>query len=59
MDVESRLCLPVGEGGEKGVDREFGVSRYKLLQSEWIGNGVLLRSIGNCVQSLGLLHDGR
>ena len=30
------------------MDEEFGVSRYKLLHSEWISNEVLLYSTGTC-----------
>ena len=29
-------------GGGSGVDREFGVSRCKLLHLEWISNEILL-----------------
>ena len=47
-----------GEGGS-GMDREFGVSRCKLLHLEWIDNKVLLYSTGNYSQSLGIEHDGR
>ena len=35
-----------------GMNWEFGVSRCKLLHSEWISNKVILYSIGNYVQSL-------
>ena len=30
----------VCKGGEKGMDGEFGVGRYKLLHLEWINNRV-------------------
>ena len=46
-------------GGERGIDREFGVSRYKLLYLEWIGNEVLLYSTGNYIQSLQIEHNER
>ena len=46
------------EGRGSGMEGEFGVGRGKLLH-EWISNEVLLYSTGNCVQSLGLEHDGR
>ena len=52
------LLLAGVEGGS-GMGGEFGVGRYKLLHLKWISNGVLLRSTGNHVQSLGLEHDGR
>ena len=41
------------------MDWEFGISRCKLLHFEWISNEVLLYSIGNYIQSLGLEHDRR
>ena len=43
MDMESRLVF--ARGVEKGMDREFGVGRYKLLPLERMGNGVLLYSM--------------
>ena len=46
-------------GGWSGMDREFGVSRCKLLYLEWIDNKILLYSTGNYSQSLGIEHDGR
>ena len=48
-----------GEGGESGMDGEFGVSRCKLLHLEWISGEVLLHSTGNYVQSLVIEPDGR
>ena len=48
-----------GEGGERWTDEEFGVGRCRLLHLEQMGDGILLYSIGNCVQSLGLEHDGK
>ena len=56
MDMEIRLP---GERGRSGMDGEFEVSRYKLLQLEWVNNEVLLYSTGNYIKSLGLKHDGR
>ena len=52
-------CQSGGEGGESGVDWEFGINKCKLLHFEWMGNGVLLYSTENYVQSLGIEHDGR
>ena len=40
---QTRVCW--GEGGS-GMDREFGVSRWKLLHLEWTGNEILLYSTG-------------
>ena len=45
VDVENRLVFAEGRGGS-GMDREFGVRRYKLLHLEWIRNEILY-SIGN------------
>ena len=39
-----------GEGSEGGMDWEFGVSRCKLLHTEWINNKVLLYRTGNYIQ---------
>ena len=41
------------------MNREFGVSRCKLLHLQWIRNEVLLYSTGNYVQFLGIELDGR
>ena len=38
---------------------EFGVSRCKLLHSEWISNEAVLCSTGNYSQSLVIIQDGR
>ena len=48
-----------GEVGGSGMDWEFGVGKCNLLHLEWVSNEVLLCSTGNCVQSLGVEHDGR
>ena len=45
--------------GESGIDLEFGVSRCKLLQLEWISNEVLLYRTRNYSQSLGIENGGR
>ena len=47
-----------GEGGGSGMEGEFRVSRCKLWHLECISNEVLLYSIGNYIQSLGIHHDG-
>ena len=52
-------CQGSGEGGERGMDGEFGISRCNLLHLEWISNEVLLYSTENYIQSLGIEHDGR
>ena len=55
-DIENRL-VPKGEGGGRGIEREIGVGRYKLLHLEWISSEVLLYSTGNSIQSLGIDHE--
>ena len=55
---QTRVCLQ-GDGGEKGMDREFVVGRCKLLHLERISSGVILYGTVNCAQSLGLECDGR
>ena len=57
MGMEGRVVFVRGrgrEGGERGTDWKFGVSRCRLLHLEWMGDGVLLFSTGNCVRSLSL-----
>ena len=50
---EEQMCGCQGaEGGGSVIDWEYGVSRCKLLHSEWIKNEVLLYSTGRCAQSL-------
>ena len=46
-DMENRLVFGRGEGGEKGMDGEFGVGRCKLLHLERVNIEVLLYSTGN------------
>ena len=57
--MENRLVVAKGERGGSEMDRNFGVSRGKLLYLEWISNEVLQDSTGNYIQSLGIDHDGR
>lgn len=45
-------------GGGSGRDWEFGVSRCKLLHSEWISNEILLYSTGNYILSFVMEHNG-
>lgn len=41
------------------MGEEFGGGRYKILHLEWIISVVLLYSIWNYVQCLGVKHQGR
>ena len=49
------------QGGGKGMDWEFAISRCKLLQTEWINNKVLLLgySTGNYIQYPVINHNGK
>ena len=53
------LWLPGGGRAGSEIDWEFGVDGCKLLRLEWISNEVLLYSIGNYIQPIGIEHDGR
>ena len=57
--MENRLVVAVGGSGGRRMDREFGVSRRKLLGFKWISSQVLVCSTGNHIQSLGIDRDGR
>ena len=48
LDIEKRLLVAKGQGAEGGMDREFGISRRKLVYTEPIQSKVLLYSMGNC-----------
>jgi len=50
MDIESSLLAAKGEEVEGGLEWKAGVSRCKLLYTEWINNKVLLYSRENNVQ---------
>ena len=41
------------------MDWEFGISRYKLLYTEWMNNKVLLYSTGNYIQYPVINHNGK
>ena len=53
------LWLPRGRMGGGGMDLEFGLSRCKLLYTEWINNKVLLYSTGNYSQYPVVNHNGK
>ena len=48
-----------GEEDVGGKDREFGISRCKLLYIGWINNKVLLYSTGNYIPHPIINHNGR
>ena len=54
-----QACGCQGVGGGSQMDWDFGISRCKLLHSEWVSNEVLLYNTGIYIQSLGIDHDGR
>ena len=45
--------------GNLALDWEFGVSRCRLLFTEWINNKILLCSIGNYIQYPVINHNGK
>ena len=57
-DKEKKLVVAKGGGGV-GMSWETGVSRCKLLHTEWINNKFLLYSIGNCNQYPEISHNGK
>ena len=48
--TENRLVVVKGEECGGGKEWEFGISRWKLLYTEWINNKVLLYSTGKYTQ---------
>ena len=48
-----------GEGNGGGKDREFGVSRGKLVYTGWTNNKVLLHGPGNSTQYPVINHNGK
>ena len=57
MDIENRLVVAKGEGGRRGLDWEFGISRWKLVYIEWVNNKVLLYSTENYIQYPVINHN--
>ena len=58
MDTENRLVVSKGQGVGGGMHWEVGISRGKLLSTEWI-NKVLLYSTENYIQYPMLNHNGK
>ena len=46
-----------GEGGGRGMEWEFGISRCKLVYIEWINSKVRLYSTENYIQYLVINHN--
>ena len=59
MDIENRLVVPKGEGVGGGMEWKVGVSRFKLLNIEYINNKVLPYSTGNHIQYPIINHNGK
>ena len=59
MDIENRLVVAKGDMVGGGMECEVGVSRCKLLYTEWINNKVLLYSTENCIQYPMINHSGK
>ena len=58
--MKNRLVVAKGVRGGRGVDWEFGISRYKLVYIEWISNKVLLPySTGNYIHYPVINHNGK
>ena len=47
------------EGGRGVLDWEFGISRCKLVCTEWINKVLLLYSTGNSTQYSVINHNGK
>ena len=59
MDIENRLVIDKAKGVGGGMDWEFGISRCKLVYTEWINNKVLLYSKENYIQYPMVNHYGK
>ena len=55
--IANRPMVAKGEWSGRGRDWEFGVSRCKLLQIEWINNKVVLYGTGNYIQYPRINHN--
>ena len=56
-DIANRLGVDKGEEDGGGKDREFGISRCKLLYIGWINNNLQMYSTGNCIQYHMIKHN--
>ena len=46
-----------GEEDGEGMEWDFGISRCKLVYTEWMKNKVVLQSTGNSIQYLEINHN--
>ena len=53
------LWLPKRKEGGGGINKEFGISRYKLLHIKQINSKVQLYSTGNYIQYPVIKHYGK
>ena len=58
-DIENKLMVPKGRGGDGRINYEFGIKRYTLLYVKWINNKVLLYSTGNYIQYPVINQNGK
>ena len=56
-DIENKCVAAKGEGGGRGMEWEFGISRCKLVYIEWINSKVRLYSTENYIQYLVINHN--
>lgn len=56
--MENRLVVAKGRNGGGQMGWELGISKYKLLHTEWINNKALLYGAGNYIQYLVINHNG-
>ena len=56
---KDQICSCQGGGVWERKDWEFGISRDKLLCTEWINNKVLLYSTGNYIQYHVINYNGK
>ena len=55
--MENRLAVPWG--GQVRVDWGFGISRCKLVYTEWVSNKLLLYRTGSYIQYPVINHNGK
>ena len=57
--MEHRLVVSKGEGVERRMDWEFGITRCKLFYVRWINHKVLLQSTESYIQDPLINHHGK